>query len=542
MKKLFTLAALCLGLAFSAQAQFEYTRFIGAMGPNASDNWTAGWCNWTPNTTNYAATTVTVSGDITTNTTWTSNNVYLITGFVYVKNGATLTIQPGTVIRGDKASKGSLIITRGAKINAQGTAANPIVFTSNQPAGSRTYGDWGGVIILGRAVINQTAGEAPIEGGVDNANGDGKYGGTDNNDNSGNFSYCRIEFPGIAFQPNSEINGLTMGGLGRATSIHHVQVSYSGDDSYEWFGGCVAAHHMVAFRGWDDDFDTDNGYSGLVQYGIGVRDSAIADISGSNGFESDNDATASSNNPTTSAIFTNMTIVGPAMTSTTTINSNFKRAAHLRRNTQESIYNSIIMGYPVGLLIDGAKTLTNLQNDSLQFRNNIIAGMKTKSLDTVSTAASNPSFDIATWFNTASYQNRILATTAAVNLVDPFNYNNPDVRPASGSPAERGSSFENLRLGGIMGTTQLNNTFLTLGVYPNPSNDAATLTLASTMQNKATVTVVAMNGQVINTQKVSLMAGENRINLSTAELPTGIYLVRVQTAESLQVIRLEVAH
>src|SRR5687768_17327361 len=130
-------------------------------------------------------TTIAVSGEITSNTTWTNNNLYVLNGFVYVRNNATLTIQPGTVIQGDLPSKGSLIVTRGAKLIADGTKAQPIVFTSNQPIANRTYGDWGGVIILGNAPINPTGGQAEIEGGVQNTNGDAFYGGTNADDNSG---------------------------------------------------------------------------------------------------------------------------------------------------------------------------------------------------------------------------------------------------------------------------------------------------------------------------------------------------------------------
>ncbi len=171
-------------------------------------------------------------------------NVYFLQGWTYVKSGATLTIEPGTIIRGDKINKAAIIVEPGGKLIAEGTPAAPIVFTSNQTAGSRNYGDWGGIILCGNAVINVTGGTAVIEGGVGTV-----YGGTNDNDNSGIMKYVRIEFPGIAFQPNNEINGLTFGGVGDGTTIDYVQVSYSGDDSYEWFGGFVNAKHLVAHRG-----------------------------------------------------------------------------------------------------------------------------------------------------------------------------------------------------------------------------------------------------------------------------------------------------
>ena len=224
----------------------------------------------------------TVTGHITSNTTWTNDKIYRLDGFVYVDSTVTLTIQPGTVIRGVKATKGSLIVTRGGKLIADGTKQLPIVFTSDEAAGTRTYGDWGGVILLGAAPINSAGGQAVIEGGVNNANGDGQYGGTNATDNSGTLRYVRIEYAGIPFSANNEINGLTMGSVGSGTSIDYVQVSYSGDDSYEWFGGKVNCKHLIAFRGWDDEFDTDFGYTGMIQFAVSLRDPAIADVSGSN--------------------------------------------------------------------------------------------------------------------------------------------------------------------------------------------------------------------------------------------------------------------
>ena len=276
MKKLFLSLAVILSATFLGHSQgindpfFDKVSFKGAFG---TTDWTSGWANFNPQTTVYPAATVTIpAGDITTNTTWTAGNVYLLNGWVYVKAGATLTIEPGTIIRGDKVNKGALIIEKGATIIANGTASNPIVFTSNQAAGSRTYGDWGGVIILGNAVINTATGSATIEGGVGST-----YGGTNDADNSGIFRYVRIEFPGVAFVLNSEINGLTLGAVGSATQLDHIQVSYSGDDSYEWFGGTVNAKYLIAFRGWDDEFDTDFGFRGKIQYGVSLRDPAIAE-------------------------------------------------------------------------------------------------------------------------------------------------------------------------------------------------------------------------------------------------------------------------
>lgn len=290
---------------------------------------------------------------------------YNLKGWVYIANGATLTIEPGTIIKGDKTTKGALIAERGGKLIAKGTASEPIVFTSAQPAGNRKPGDWGGIILCGKAINNQT--EMQIEGGPRT-----KHGGNDNNDSSGVLSYVRIEFAGYPFEKDKEINGLTFGSVGSGTQVDHIQVSYSNDDSYEWFGGCVNAKYLIAYKGWDDDFDTDNGYSGKVQFGLVVRDSKIADTSQSNGFESDNCADGSAVSPYTSCTFSNITFVGPRLdanfqNTTDFINGGnvypnngsalgkFQAAMQIRRNSRLNCFNSFAIGYPIGIILDNQK-------------------------------------------------------------------------------------------------------------------------------------------------------------------------------------------
>ena len=296
---------------------------------------------------------------------------YTLKGWVYVAEGAELTIEPGTVIRGDKQTKASLIVERGGKLIAQGTATAPIVFTSGEAKGQRKPGDWGGLIICGRAPHN--AGEAQIEGGPRT-----KHGGQDVADNSGVLSYVRVEFAGYPFETDKEINGITFGSVGSATKVDHVQVSYSNDDSFEWFGGTVDAKYLIAYKGWDDDFDTDNGYCGHVQYGLAVRDGRIADKSQSNGFESDNDASGSTASPFTTATFSNMTFIGPRQTegflnTTDFINGGdyfpsngsglgrFQAAMHIRRGSRLNCINSVAIGWPIGLILDGEKGNTQSQ-------------------------------------------------------------------------------------------------------------------------------------------------------------------------------------
>lgn len=392
-----------------------------------------------------------LKGRIDADKTLKSGKTYKLRDIVYIVNGAKLTIEPGVTILGEKSTRGTLVITRGCQIIADAAANQPIVFTSD--AATPTRGDWGGIVICGRAKTNNSfngvTGIGEVEGGVNNSDGLGIYGGADDNDNSGILRYVRIEYAGYAYLPDKELNGLTLCGVGRSTIIDYVQVSYANDDSFEWFGGTVNCKHIIAYKGLDDDFDMDNGFSGNVQFGIAMRDSNIADISGSNGFEVDNDANGSNLLPQTSAVFSNVTIIGPRATGSSIGNSNFRRAAHLRRNSAISIFNSIIMAYPTGLLIDASTgTATDLNittaTPKLVIANNILAGNTTQFGYAANTA--NPTgwavTNVADYFNRATGGNNAFATNAEVGLTAPFDYSSSvDFNPINTSPAISGAAF-----------------------------------------------------------------------------------------------------
>ena len=291
---------------------------------------------------------------------------YLLKGWCYIADGASLTLAPGTIIKSDKETKAALIVEPGGQLWAKGTQSEPIVFTSEMPAGSRRPGDWGGIILCGRGVNNK--GTMQIEGGPRTT-----HGGCDNADCSGALSYVRCEFAGYPFKEDQEINAITFGSVGSATQIDHVQVSYSNDDSYEWFGGTVNCKHLIAYRGWDDDFDTDNGFAGSLTYGLSVRDSKIADNSQSNSFESDNNASGSTAEPFTTAQFSYITLLGPKTFDANFQNTTdyitgggmnpgngssmgkFQAAMHIRRNSRLNVSKTLAIGWPIGMILDNEK-------------------------------------------------------------------------------------------------------------------------------------------------------------------------------------------
>ena len=472
MKKIyFAIAALCLGTSLNAQDAFwTPTNYKGAFpvtDGTAATDWTAGWSNFDPENTVYStAYTATVSANITTNTTW--SGVVLLENKVYVRNNATLTIAPGTIIRCDKATQATLIITRGAKINAAGTASNPIVFTSNQSVGNRAEGDWGGLVILGLARNNQPGGVASIEGLV--ASTDTQFGGAFDNDNSGVLQYVRVEFPGIPLEVNKELNGITFGSVGSGTTVDHLQVSFSGDDSYEWFGGTVNCKNLIVYRGLDDDFDTDYGYRGKIQFGLAIRDKDLSDAAGdSNSFESDNDGTGTAAQPKTAPIFSNITIVGPKGDGTTVLptGEKFEKAFRLRRNTATSCFNSLVTGWEKGLSIEGAAVVNNVNGDTLQFANNILTNFASNAnlINNFTGTAPNLVTDGTTdawylsWWSVKG--NDSTATLAQVNWVNLFPAlgTTPDARLNSGSVAASNASFMDDKFYSVVRPTVATTTF-----------------------------------------------------------------------------------
>jgi hypothetical protein len=323
-------------------------------------------------------TSTTLSGNINTTTTLTSDKVWTLKGYVYITDGAKLIIQPGTTIISDISEKGALCIERGAQIIAEGTVTKPIVFTSGRVVGERQPGDWGGIVILGRAKTNRTS-EPIIEGGIGRP-----FGGTNDIDDSGVLRYVRIEYAGIAALPNSEINALTLGGVGSGTIIENVQTIYANDDAFEFFGGTVSARNLYAFATADDDFDFDFGYTGTITNGVAKRDPQFVDSGDAgNGIECDNDGTGSPAQPYTHPKLYNMILIGPNVS---TALSNHNLGLRFRRATQFTMKNSIIWGWMKGgLSLESNETAQFVKDGVSVFENNSI-GTFNPSLNFISKA------------------------------------------------------------------------------------------------------------------------------------------------------------
>jgi hypothetical protein len=270
--------------------------------------------------------------------TLTKDTRWRLSGIVTIPDGKTVTVEPGTTIVGDKATLGTLVVQQGGKLVAEGTKDAPIVFTSALPEGERSAGDWGGVVLLGRAPINEPGGTAEVEGFSDPQ----VYGGSDAADSSGSLAYVRIEFSGIEIAPDNEINGLTLAGVGSGTKIDHVMVKVTLDDCYEFFGGTVNAKHLVCWRNGDDGFDFDQGYVGSLQYLFLQQDPTIADDA--NGLECDNDKDDPTVTPITNPRISNLTLCGQ--------NGDQAKQQYgflFRRGFHATITNAVVMGFEAGV-------------------------------------------------------------------------------------------------------------------------------------------------------------------------------------------------
>jgi len=395
-----------------------------------------------------SAATITVTTDVTSNTTWHAADTYILQTVVYVKSNATLTIEPGTVIKaatsGLLARDGipnlvaALWVTRGAKLNAIGTAEKPIIFTFagddvNNPndVPFDTSGQWGGIVLCGRALINSAADTVgnvanpkfEIFEGTSDPNGTGEhiFGGSDDNDSSGTLRYVSIRYPGTVFAANRELNGLTMGAVGRGTDISYVEVFHSSDDAFEWWGGSVNTHHLVAAFCEDDDFDTDQGYRGTNQFWFGIKPPWNGSTD-SRGFETDGDLnqSASGETPKSQWVVHNATLIGRGKSVT-----GFGGGVgwNARDEAAPNVINSVFAQFAVGVLIDndGVAEFTAGQAD---LRNTIF---DTTAGPSSANTNANGLFTDATRMNTIE--------AAGLGGISYTNRQGLDPRPQPGSPA-----------------------------------------------------------------------------------------------------------
>lgn len=380
-------------------------------------------------------------GDIRADETWDCTRTHVLMGDGVFVLGGTLRVTPGTVIKGG-SNRAALVVSTGGRLDAQGTATQPVVFTSAQPVGMRRAAQWGGVVLLGNARINSAntladggtsgpPGQNQIEG-VPPTDNRARYGGTDDAHNCGTLRYVRIEFAGYELSTNNELNGLTLGGCGRGTTIDHVEVLDSADDGIEVFGGTVDLKHVVIFNAEDDGLDWDFGWTGRAQF-VAIHSPTTSTEADPNGIEADNEPRVFSATPTSDPLIYNVTAVGPGAMNMVTVGY---RGAVMRRGTAGRIHNLILTGYPTQAIdlrdtptiaFATAATPRLFANNSIFFGNGPAAGQFNDD--------GADMFDENAFFTGSARMNR---TTDP--MLPAYAARAPNFIPAAGSPAATGAA------------------------------------------------------------------------------------------------------
>ncbi|WP_348800258.1 hypothetical protein [Flavobacterium adhaerens] len=396
-------------------------------GITADTNWFANWTNFSPSTTVYKPTSQTLVGIIDKDLKLTKNNTYKLVGTVYITNKAVLSIEPGTVIRGEKESCGTLVITKGCKIIAEGTATEPIVFTSNSNPTYRRPGDWGGIIILGEAPINKVGGVNNLDFNLESDIS--FYGGNDVNSNSGILKYVRIEYSGHKINALKELNGLSLAGVGNGTKFDFIQISFSNDDSFEAYGGEVNFNHLISFRATDDDFDFTQGVQCTISNSVAIRNPFSSDRSGSRCFEIDSYDVIT--NADMSKKLTKITASNITLTNTEDNNQGLVReAVYIRDNSYLNINNSLVDGFSCCVLLENKIiTLpTNLEKINIQ-------GMQVNRCNGV-VLSENTIFnrELANWYNSDTFAIDVTKLTKTELFINSDMKEYPDLRTRNTNP------------------------------------------------------------------------------------------------------------
>jgi hypothetical protein len=355
-------------------------------------------------TGNYALKTT-----IASSCTLPGDSTYSLQGLTFVNNGATLTIGAGAVVKGKYPGLSALIIDKGAKLVAVGTAVKPIVFTSGRLSAQR--GDFGGVVLIGNGVVNVPGGTSEVEGltGV-------PYGGSNNADSSGVLKYVRIEYAGYLLSPNNELNSLTFAAVGSKTQASYIEAYEAFDDCFEWFGGAVSPDHLVCMGVDDDMFDWDYGWVGTLQFALGVQNASTN--GDANGIEADNNGNGENYLPRSNPKIANVTLIG----NKATVGNGGQFGMRLRRGTAGQVYNALVTGWLQSnagraVRIDGNNSIRLALNDSLKgygiyaYGNNSRTGFAPTAglTDSVNTMASLAT-KVASWFTTDTTSAGISAT------------------------------------------------------------------------------------------------------------------------------------
>jgi hypothetical protein len=381
------------------------------------DNWFNGWTSFKPKTIEYGQPTNILNGVITENTTLSKRNVYVLMGTVYVHNNATLTIEPGTVIRGDHDTNGTLVITRGSKLVAEGTVSDPIVFTSSKSTAERKAGDWGGVILYGDGPLNRHGGV--ISSIYDPNPAYNNFGGTNEKGSSGILKYVRIEFAGKKIDAKTMLNGLTLGAVGSGTIVDHVQVSFAKDDAVEVIGGIVDLNNFISFNNADDDFDFSMGIQCTINNSIAIRSPFISDNTRSRCLEIDSYDKVENFDPNkkkTVIKLNNVTLVSNEVNNQGLV----KEAISLKSDSFLEMKNCVVAGFASFMALDD-KYLSDNNYKNIKIGNTMVDSCTAMFTNEIL----SPNSDVTLWFE----NNAKTLYSSNIGILNLFKNNDTKKKP-----------------------------------------------------------------------------------------------------------------
>ncbi|MFZ9886843.1 MAG: hypothetical protein ACO3JL_05000 [Myxococcota bacterium] len=367
-----------------------------------------------------------LTGTITDDLTLTADKAWLLRGGVFIGddvNETVLTIEPGTTLFGETSTNGMLVIRRGSKIIAEGTAEAPIVMTSSKEDGSRARGDWGGLIVNGRAPVNGCD-EAPCE--AFGEGGTGFYGEADADDSSGVLKYVRVEFAGTLISPDNELNGVAFQGVGRGTEVDYLQVHMGADDGVEFFGGTVNVKHVLVTGVADDSIDWTDGWQGKAQFLVVQQ----YEDAGDNGIEADNNAENNAAAPRSSPMISNVTLIGSPESDLSDL------GILLREGTGANLANFIVTGFNDACLdIDHDETFANALTEAGALTGNLTLEHSILDCNKLYVEDEGEAIDLKTFVEDLNTGNQVVDA----GLEQPFSEAGPDFRPATTSPSTSGA-------------------------------------------------------------------------------------------------------
>ncbi|MEP6806757.1 MAG: hypothetical protein ABI892_19675 [Flavobacterium sp.] len=417
MKKITQMICVLLTVtAMSAQQE------KGIMGYN---NWLNNWTEFKPHKVEYGEANQILAGNISVNTKLLKRNIYVLQGNVYVTNNAVLTIEPGTLIIGDFETKGTLVVTKGAQLVADGLETDPIVFTSNRS--QKKAGDWGGIVMLGDAPINKF-------GNVGSYNLDldptlTTYGGDNAASNSGVLRYVRIEFAGKKVKGLDTFNGLTLAGVGNKTVLENIMVSYAGGDSFGFLGGDINATKFVSYKSINDDYKFTQGVQCRFYNSLAVRSSYFSSTKdGSRCMEvksyekkSETDFTKKQ----TLVVATNITMLNDSENIKADIQAGLvKEAVYVAENASLEMKRSVISGFNPAVLLDSKTEINDANLKKIKFEEmyfNLCNG-------NIFTEYNSNNEDLESWYGNSVFFNVYSQSDNKETFIDIFNAKKPDFR------------------------------------------------------------------------------------------------------------------